>query len=501
MAYTDIITKTDYCTGIQCPKALWLKKNRPELAKTPDGPDIHAENGKRVGMLARGYFGACTLVQPDGDKKKMADRTKELMAAGTDVIAEASFLCDGRYCAVDLLRRDQNGWEMYEVKSSGNIEKYEDDISFQYYVLQRCGVNVRKAAILHINKAYIRHGELDIRQLFIAEDCTAACVANEPAVEENIALLRDCLAQQDEPERLLGKCCKDSDHECAFMPYCGRDIPARSVFDIAGLNWEQKFQYYNQGIVTYQDVLNNVSNLKAGQRLQIETSLKNLPDHVEPEKIRSFLDELTYPVYHLDFETFTEPIPSFDDEHPNEVIPFQYSLHIEHVDGMIEHREFLAEEGKDPRRAIAESLVKDIPTDVTVTAFHKSVEQNVLKGLADHLSELAPELSEHLYAVRKNVKDLEIPFSKKAYYSDVMAGRSSIKAVLPALYPDDPALDYHNLEGVHKGDEAAAAFLILQSLPKKEREKTRNDLLKYCELDTYAMVKVLEKLRKTLKQY
>ena len=71
-----------------------------------------------------------------------------------------------------------------------------------------------------------------------------------------------------------------------------------------------------------------------------------------------------------------------------------------------------------------------------------------------------------------------------------MEGSYSIKEVLPALYPDDEELDYSNLAGVHNGGEASQAFLTLKDKTPEEQRKIRQDLLKYCELDTYAMVKI-----------
>ena len=75
-----------------------------------------------------------------------------------------------------------------------------------------------------------------------------------------------------------------------------------------------------------------------------------------------------------------------------------------------------------------------------------------------------------------------------------MGGSFSIKSVLPALYPDDPALDYHNLEGVHNGGEAMDLFPKIKDLPLEEQLIARKNLLEYCKLDTYAMVKVWEEL-------
>ena len=80
-----------------------------------------------------------------------------------------------------------------------------------------------------------------------------------------------------------------------------------------------------------------------------------------------------------------------------------------------------------------------------------------------------------------------------------MGGSFSIESVLPALFPDDPSLDYHNLEGVHNGSEAMTIFPKIKDMPPEEQVITRKQLLAYCKLDTYAMVKVWEALRETVK--
>ena len=179
--------------------------------------------------------------------------------------------------------------------------------------------------------------------------------------------------------------------------------------------------------------------------------------------------------------------------HPFAQIPFQYSLHyIEHEGGELLHSEFLAESGKDPRREIAEALCRDIPADACVTAYNKQFECGRLRELA----EAFPDLAEHLLAIEGNIVDLLVPFQKGWYYKREMGGSFSIKSVLPAICPDDPELDYHELEGVHNGSEAMSVFPEIRYMPPEEQEKARKNLLAYCRLDTLAMVKVWEELRK-----
>ena len=111
------------------------------------------------------------------------------------------------------------------------------------------------------------------------------------------------------------------------------------------------------------------------------------------------------------------------------------------------------------------------------------------------LSFALKHLADHLMNIHDNIVDLMIPFQKKHYYCKDMKGSYSIKYVLPALFPGDPALDYHNLEGVHNGGEASQTFNDMAEMEPAELEEWREHLLRYCELDTYAMVKIWEKLK------
>ena len=122
------------------------------------------------------------------------------------------------------------------------------------------------------------------------------------------------------------------------------------------------------------------------------------------------------------------------------------------------------------------------------------------KGVIKKLSELYPDLREHLLNIRENIKDLMIPFQQRKYYTKDMHGSYSIKYVLPALFPNDPSLNYKNLDWIHNGGEAMASFQELTNKTKEEQNYIRERLLRYCELDTYAMVKIYEKLKEVTKE-
>ncbi len=256
------------------------------------------------------------------------------------------------------------------------------------------------------------------------------------------------------------------------------------------MRFSDKLKYYRQGLVTYEDIKND--KLTPVRRIQVDSALADTP-HIEADKIKAFLDTLTYPMYFLDFETMQQVIPEYDGTKVYQQITFQYSLHIiEKEGGELIHKEHLGISGTDPRRALAEQLCQDIPMDVCTLAYNKSFECTRIKELA----EWYPDLAEHLLNIKDNIKDLLDPFAAGYYYLPAMGGSFSIKVVLPTLFPNDPSLDYHNLEGcVHNGSEAMTIFPKIQFMDPEEQAKTRKALLAYCCLDTFAMVKIWEKLK------
>jgi hypothetical protein len=213
---------------------------------------------------------------------------------------------------------------------------------------------------------------------------------------------------------------------------------------------------------------------------------------IDKPAIQAFLDTLTYPLYHFDFETFQQPIPEFKGISSYQQIPFQYSLHIEHKDKPTEHKEFLGIEGSDPRQALVKQLIADIPLNVTTLAFNASFEQMVLKGLAKQF----PQYKDHLLNISNNIVDLATPFQKKHYYLPEMKGKYSIKIVLPLLVPEMEKA-YKDLDLIHNGSEAMQAFPMLGKMKdKKQVKRYRDSLLAYCKLDTLAMVRILDILKK-----
>ena len=488
------LSKSKYILGLQCEKILWLEKFKSDVKEDTKNEAV-LDNGTDIGILAQKLFKDYKVVEFNKDLKVMINDTLEYLKEDNINLCEASLSYNNNFCSVDILKKEGNEYEIYEVKSSTHVnDVYLDDVSYQYYVLTSLGLNVRKACVITMDSSYVRKCELELDKLFKITDVTEIAIEKQALVKNTIEKINKYMESEEERDKDLGEYCF-SPYPCPFFKYCSRLLPENNIFNVRGMQLNSKIKLYREGHISYEDLLNTNINKKYKQ--QIEFELNDLDTYINKENIKAELDTYTYPLYYLDFESYQVAVPEYDYTSPYMQIPFQYSLHYKlSEDGKLEHKEFLAESGIDPRRGLAESLVRDIPMNSCVLAYNMAFEKMIIK----HLASLYPDLKDHLMNIHDNIKDLIIPFKNRDYYCKDMLGSFSIKFVLPALFPNDPSLDYHNLNLVHKGDEASRSFLALKNLNDEDRKTLREALLRYCELDTYAMVKIHDKLKSIIEK-
>ena len=124
---------------------------------------------------------------------------------------------------------------------------------------------------------------------------------------------------------------------------------------------------------------------------------------------------------------------------------------------------------------------------------YSSFEKARLKELAAHF----PEQAHRIEGVVARMLDLEAVF-RLGYWHPAFKGRTSIKQVLPVMVPDR-SLSYAALP-VNNGDDALGLFGLLRvgEIDRAEAESRRAELLRYCALDTMAMVRLHEAVARLL---
>lgn len=482
----QFLSKTLFLKGLKCPKLLYLSKYFPNLKdETSERTEEIFQTGNEINMLARKLFPGGKEIQFEGDINRQIAYTSFLINEGVKCIFEASFNFNDVFVRTDILKRGEEGWEIYEVKStSSKKDEHLDDIALQFYVLKNSGLEIKKAFLIHIDSDYTRSGELEIEKLFKKVDLTDEVKGKQKEIEERISSFKEVL-MGEMPQVEIGNHCFDN-YQCEFKSFCWKDIPENSIptMDLHWLN--NRFEIYKNGFV-FLDELNPL-DFNGNSKMFIEAFLEK-KIIVNKKGIEDFLNSLWYPMAFLDFETFQSAIPPFDGTRPYQQIPFQYSLHLLPArDGELEHSFYLAEPNVDPRRELIEKLIGEIPLNACVIVYSEKFE----KGILGELAEIFPEYREKIEEIMRNIRDLMLPFKRKDYYHWSMLGSHSLKKVVSALVPE---LKYEDLE-IKNGEMAMGAYHKMCKVDSPgEVEKIRKSLLDYCFLDTFAMVKIIEALQ------
>ncbi|MGZ4055743.1 MAG: DUF2779 domain-containing protein [Bacteroidia bacterium] len=486
-----LLSKSTFLRGLQCAKSLYLYKNFIQTRDVVSAEQQAIFNrGNNVGVLAQKLFPGGTDATPAKRSNNLAavENTRKLIESGAEVIYEAAFQFEQVLAILDILVKKDDRWYAYEVKSSTKISNtYILDASLQYWVITNSGIPLDDISLIIINNQYLRNGDIDLGELFSIKSVKKEVLSNQNLVEEKVMLSKAVINDGVMPDIPIGEHCF-SPYNCDFMGTCWKKIPPDSVFDITGIKKAEQFNLYNSGIKTIVEIPEK-NDLDKNANIHIQ-AFKNNAVTLDISAIDTFLNKVEYPLFFMDFETFMPAVPIYDKTKPYQHIPFQYSLHYKKTkDATLEHFEFLAEQGFDPRKAFVESLLKDTESPGTILVYDVLMEKNILNGLKNDFPEYASQIDLRL----KRMIDLAQPFQNRSYYHPAMKNSFSMKSLLPALVPD---LSYSGLK-ISSGSIAMIAYENLQ----KETDmfkilEIRESLLEYCKLDTLAMVKVFEVLEK-----
>ena len=479
------LSKSSFLAGLDCPRKLWqLLWDRDSAAPYGGMSQLIMEMGTRFGVLAHQLYPGATLIDVDYRNLDQALRdTQAALESGAKTILEACFVYDHFRVVSDVVERQADGsWHLIEVKSSTRVkDEHIPDLAYQQWVMQQAGFPVSRCSVLHAN----RDGSWpDVASIFNLVDVTEQVKHWLPDVEPALEAMRPLLVQGStapEARPLFSRVC----HDCPFKKtVCWHGIEGFTIYDVINARYLPALEL--EGILYIDDITaEQIENLNKKDRANVIRIQQRRID-VNHQVITDRLAELVYPIYFLDFESIATPVPLFDRIAPWKQLAFQYSLHILHQDGRLEHREYLHREASDPSAAVAQRLCQDIGAVGSIVVYFANMERGVINSLINQFPDSAPALQ----SMTERMWDLHVIFEK--YYRHWQFGsKSSIKVVLPTLIP---GLSYKDL-GIQEGGGASLGWLrMIESDDAALKESLARDLLAYCELDTLAMVELLKVL-------
>lgn len=483
------LSKSRYLHGLQCPKLLWYEYNQKSQI-TPPGPVLqHAfDEGKRVGEWARRLFPGGILVQRDWDPQKQHARSMQALEQRKPLF-EAGFVHKRAYALADILAPAQgDAWDLIEVKSSTSVkEEHHLDAAFQRYTYEGAGVKIRRVQVMHLNGDYVREGAIDPDKLFLKEDVSRQSAALAPTIEEAVGSLLAVVEQKTAPQVRIGPHCR-APHDCPLQDHCWAFLPQKdSVFTLYS-GGKRCFELLEAGVSKLTDIPRGYK-LNYRQAIQLGAHRSGKP-YLDREAIRDFLERLEYPLHFLDFETIKPAVPVYDHTGPHEAVPFQFSLNLVEKEGARPvHQFYLAPGDIDPRPEVLRQLKEFIRPFGSILAYAAGFEKACIR----RASAVYPEYREWAGGLMDRFVDLLEPFQKFSYYDPAQQGSASLKNVLPALTPSG----YKGLEIADGGAASAEYFRVTfgDEIGETDKQRVRRALEEYCEMDTRAMIEIVDVLR------
>jgi hypothetical protein len=489
------LSKSKYTNGIQCPKLLWHQYNaKDKLPEIDKRTQAIFDQGHQVGELAKKLFPNGIDLEWELSYEEVIKQSQELLKEGKPLF-EAGFMSNRTYARVDILNPVGKQFDIIEVKMGSSVKEINlHDVAFQRYCYQGAGVPIRRCHLMHINTSYVKHGELDLEQLFAKEDITDSLDIYSNGVEDNVQEMLAVIASKKCPNCDIGPHCDDP-YECGLKETCWAKVREHdnNVFTLRNARGRQ-WELYKQGIIR-NDQIPSDFHLTDKQLTQVQAEKTGQP-YIDEATIRNFLDQLVYPVYYMDFETFgfMMPIPILDDTRPYGQVPFQFSIHVlQSADSEPIHHSWLWDGEGDPRPEFMGQLKAVLGEEGSIVVYNQGFECSRLR----ESSEVYPDYASWVDGVVDRIVDLLPPFRSFGIYYPSQHGSASLKMVLPALTGKNHA----DLE-ISEGGEASDEFMRVTfgEVSEAERKKVRNNLEEYCGLDTMGMVDIVRKLERLLQE-
>jgi hypothetical protein len=503
------LSKSRIMSGLQCHKRLWLETYHRELIAYGEASQAAFAQGNFFGELARDLIAqteqkSSYLVAATEDPQQALKDTATALNTH-EILFEPAFRYEGVFVRTDALIRHDRGddepvYTMVEVKAASNVKpQYIRDSAIQVWVLRGTGLNITRVELGYVNTNFTYDGHT-YAGLLKRHNITAQVEAELIRIQGWIDEQREMLRSPTAPDIAMGRHC-NSPYACPFLKHCADSKPASTVSEpefsvmlLPGVKGKVLAKRLQEAGHT--DLLKVPSNELDNFKFVQDVYRSGQPWH-DVSLAHDTLMAHPKPWAYLDFETISPAVPLWAGMQPFSHWAFQWSVHLEHLSNnhhqnstsiQHTHHDFLDLTGNNPSLHCAETLLSTLHHAKTVWAYNAAFERQIILRLAQFL----PQHAAALQQLAAKLQDL-IPIVQACYYHPAMQGSYSLKSVLPAIAPE---LDYQHLEGVKNGNAAQSAFfeaISTECSPERHAE-LNTQLRRYCQLDTWAMVILVERL-------
>lgn len=470
-----LLSKTRYMRGVQCPKALYFDLYTQTGSKDLE-VDLNKEalykQGHRVESFARRLYenGTSLKTHSSFDINRSIIQTLKAVRSGGDVFFNGSFTSRYNsfklYAETDILIRQDNDWELTEVKSKTKSTAFHIyDLAFQYRILMDNFPSSRiKAKLLFLNKYYVRQGKIDLENLFVLKDVTRAVMDNQVLFKRNMYQFNKIAATEAMPTIETGSQCFHP-YPCKHMDKCWKNISKESAvfFAIQKSNAKKAFDLNIEKEVIikpkYKITKAEKKSLSIAAFKKREINFKLLTKYLADIKNKQ--------VCFLDVNSVAPAIPIYQNKRPYQHTCYQFSL----LNNSEEVKSFYASPNHEVDKAFVIAFIKSTSQYERFIGYDTLSMKRRVKELTIQFPEFKPELN----LVHNRIDDLMQVFLTKMIIEPALRNNFTLRNVSEILLSNN---EFVNLDV----NQSLNAGLIYSELHESEIEFQRfqkNEILKY----------------------
>ncbi len=459
-----VFTAEDFLTGVRCLRQLWYRLNCPD-ADAPAavrGPaaDLHRayqeDQYRRLASVAR------VSTEPEVREYELTPQWR----------ASAR---------VEELAVSEHGGSLIFLRPATSVkDSFVWEAAFADFVFARAGDGGGDVVLRYLRKSYRRSPGDGYDGLLIDADVTRRARGRSAEVPWRLERMMEILALSE--SQLLDR----------VEPCRRRTCPVCT----AGKSKVERLAELSPG-----------SELSPVQEIHL-AARESGKRHVDRPAIAAFLEGLEYPLSFLDFEAYSEAVPTAAGTAPWEHVPVIYSLHrLERPGATPAHHVYAAPPGEDGRAGLYRDLVSRIGERGSIVVYGKGFERRMLERLAagagdgdgaaapgpPAVAAASPSPPPRLENIISRLVDISRIFARCEYYDPRQEGSASLKAVYRAMIGGE----YGNLEVADGRDANVLYYFLRHGFPAGQElddGAVLEDLKRYCSLDTEALVHIVESL-------
>nr|MBA3664325.1 DUF2779 domain-containing protein [Bacteroidota bacterium] len=356
-------------------------------------------------------------------------------------------------------------------------------------VINCAGYKIKEVFLVYINSEYLFKNIIEPEKLFkIARVTGNVTHLSLHPVKQELSSLSDVLAKKKSPTPTIGRHCFYPE-KCPYLDACEKNKPKKnSALDIPGLSEKDKLRLIMNDEEDVQDITKTKFRL---DELEIIKAIQKKKPRIDLPKVRKYLNEVKFPLFFVNIESFSSAVPFIDDTTPYQHLPFHFSVLKISAEGTQTNLKYTAPSAYgDFMKSFLVELIKGTEETGTIVFKNETFQIKMLEKLSTQFPDYSEEIDN---IIKRSIYLMRLFRDRNLFFPD-LKGSHTFLNVLKYFFPD------FNTERLHDQVEVGFSFINMEDLRIQEQGGKLKEIERGSLQYALAMYKVFETMEFLVKE-